>query len=718
MRRMLAIWAVCLGALGCGASSGDGGSTRPDAAVATPDAAVVMDASPEADAPAPDTAVPTPDAAAVSTPDAAVAPDAAPAPACVLAPDDTDPDFTPEIGCETDYVAVAAPPLVAGLPGVLSAKTVIDRLDENHLYFQNSRRYPIHWDFASTHLSGNGLPLVAPLRQFNEAEYYTPDRRFVLGALNYYEGPDVWAYEIAPYDTADAAMIELAFTLIRQHLYVGDRLFFHPTSDNVSREAAHLPPTVPIVTTDQLYADTIYQPLNLATAVGQLRFFTQAELDQQALSYRDIAVLEAAPNDLSVCVGTITDTFQTPLSHINVLAQNRRTPNMGLRGAFTDPTLRALEGRWVSLTVGREDFTVTEVTREEADAWWDAHRPAEVAVPRADLTVTDIRAVEDILDVDGLSLRDALARAIPAFGGKASHFSGFPHIVNPSIPYPHAVVVPIYYYDQFMRQNGFYDRVDAMLADPAFIDSPQVRAAQLERLRLDMQAAPVDPAFVTMLTDRLTAEFPGMRLKFRSSTNCEDLDGFTGAGLYESAVGDPNNADRSYLYAIRKVWSSVWRPHAFEERAYRSISHREVGMAVLIHASFPAEDAQGVAITANLFDPQGVEPGHYVNVQKGDVSVVLPPDGVTSDQFIYHGDLPGQPIQYLAHSSLVPAGESVLTRAQVIVLAQALDAIHAFFAPVYGPNVPGHFYAMDVEFKFNASQLVIKQARPYPGRGE
>ncbi len=316
--------------------------------------------------------------------------------------------------------------------------------------------------------------------------------------------------------------------------------------------------------------------------------------------------------------------------------------------------------------------------------------PREVAVPHADLSVTDLRDVEDILDVDGLGLEAALAQAIPAFGGKASHYAGYPHIVDPvAIPYPPALVVPIHYYDQFMQQNGFYARVEAMLADPAFAESRQIRAAQLEQLRDDMEAAPVDPALEALLAARLGENFPGVRLKFRSSTNCEDLDGFTGAGLYESAVGDPTNPRRSYLYAIRKVWSSVWRLRAFEERAYRSISHREVGMAVLIHRSFPDEDAQGVAITANLFDPLGVEPGYYVNVQKGDVSVVLPPEGVTSDQFIYHGDLPGQPIVYLGHSNLVEPGETVLTRPEVETLSEAMTGDSLFFEPGVRPEHAG-----------------------------
>ena len=66
-------------------------------------------------------------------------------------------------------------------------------------------------------------------------------------------------------------------------------------------------------------------------SMGQLRFFSKIDLETQYLGFRDIAVLEVIPNDLSVCTGTITTQFQTPLSHINVLAQNRGTPNMGLR---------------------------------------------------------------------------------------------------------------------------------------------------------------------------------------------------------------------------------------------------------------------------------------------------------------------------------------------------------------------------------------------------
>jgi hypothetical protein len=276
-----------------------------------------------------------------------------------------------------------------------------------------------------------------------------------------------------------------------------------------------------------------------------------------------------------------------------------------------------------------------------------------------------------------------------------------------------------------MEQNGFDARLDSLLDDPSFRGDPAVREAALLDLQADMLEAPVDPVFEATLLTKLRTDFAGRRMKFRSSTNAEDLDGFTGAGLYTSASGDPADPRRPVLDAVRIVWASVFRFRAFEEREYRSISHREVGMAVLVNESYPDEDSNGVAVTANIFDPLGVEPGFYVNVQRGETSVVLPPAGVTSDQFVYHYDLPGQPIVYLAHSNLIAAGATVLTRGQVEELGRALSAIHAYFNPVYGPLTPERFYGMDVEFKFNTepddpsqtSRLVIKQARPYPGRG-
>jgi len=65
-----------------------------------------------------------------------------------------------------------------------------------------------------------------------------------------------------------------------------------------------------------------------------------------------------------------------------------------------------------------------------------------------------------------------------------------------------------------------------MRADPEFRDKPAVRDAALAQLRADILVAPVDVAFQTLLKTKLDTDFAGQTMRFRSSTNAEDLDGF------------------------------------------------------------------------------------------------------------------------------------------------------------------------------------------------
>jgi pyruvate, water dikinase len=632
-------------------------------------------------------------------------------------------DSVSSIGCKADFAALASVPIDANIPGARSGKIVIDQLGGDTLYFQNSQKYQIHYQFVSTHLSGGTLPVVPQLSDFNVSEYYEPDRRFILGAVTYYEEPDVWAFELAPYDTANAAMITKAVTAIRAHAFFGPALVFHPTSNALALEARQLGADIKVLTTEQLFAKTEFQPLTLGRSLGRLHFVKASQLETEYLSYRDIVVLDEVPNDISVVSGLITEQFQTPLSHVNVLSQNRKTPNMGLRGATTNKLLRALDGKWVELTVTASEWKVREVTSAEAEAYADAHKPTPVVLPALDLTVTELLDAEKIVDETTGNLREAIKKAVLAFGGKTAQYGVLAN--TPNVPMRKGFGIPIYYYDQFMKQHGFYERIATMLADAKFKDDPDVRDTELAKLRADMETAPVDQAFQDLLKAKLDKDYAGLSMRFRSSTNSEDLDGFPCAGCYESHTGDANDWP-DVLDAIRKTWSTVWLFRTFEERAYYGIDHTSVAMALLVHHNFPDEEANGVALTGNPFDASGLEPGFYVNVQwGGEAEVVHPPAGVSSDEFLYFYDSPNQPITYLSHSNLVPDGETVLSTRQVYQLGMALSAIHEKFSAAYGPKSGNTgWYAMDTEFKFDneadpsqPATLYIKQARPHPGRG-
>ena len=691
------------------------------------------DATPHLDAGEPTGSVTERDGAAVAVSDAARLDDAAGARAdggtqrpeiveraCTTA---AGADFAKSLGCRADFDALASIPVDADIPGARSVKVVLDQLDGDALYFQNSQKYQIHHQFVAAHLSGQGKPPVPMLAAF-ASEYRAADRRFILGAVTYYEDPKLWVFELAPYDLADAALIEKIMKALQAQTYFGPALGFHPTSIKQAGHAEELGAAIPVVTTDDIYAGTTYQPLTLAKAMGRLQFMKAADLATEYVPYRNIVVLDEVPNDISVVSGLITQEFQTPLSHVNVLSNNRNTPNMGLRNATTDPKLRALEGKWVELDVRATIWTIREVTMEEADAYWEAHKPAPVVLPAIDLTVTGLHDIETIVDETQGTLREAIKRSVLAYGGKSAQYAVLKG--TPGLPVRKAFAIPIYYYDQFMKENGFYARIDALLADPSFKDSPEVRDAELKKLRDDMGAAPVNEAFQQLLRAKLEADYPGLGMRFRTSTNSEDLDGFPCAGCYESHTGDAGNWD-DVLDAVRDTWATVWLFRTFEERSYYGIEHTSVGMGLLVHHNFPDEEANGVALTANPFDPMGLdEPAYYVNVQwGGEAEVVHPPPGITSDEFLYYAQSPGQPTTFLTESNLLPRGMRVLTARQTYDLGSALKLIHDRFSAAYGPKAGNNgWYAMDVEFKFDDEEaaggpatLYIKQARPHPGRG-
>lgn len=616
---------------------------------------------------------------------------------CVI-PSGTTPDSSDRVGCRSDFEILASRPVDETIPGARSSKTLIDRSDGDALYFTNSNRYPVHFDFASARLSG-----VVDPAAFAASEYYSASRRFLLGAVTHYEEPDVWAYEIAPYDSASAGMVADAVTRIAADACFGPDLYFHPTS--AAQEALVLPDTVRVVTTDQIYAGITYQPLNLGESYGQLRRISASALAGSYVGLRDVVVLDSVPNDISVVAGIVTSDTQTPLSHVNVLSQNRGTPNMALRGAYDDPRVVALDGGWVHLVVDAFGYTLEAATADEADAWWAGHRPEPVGVPPMDLTVTELRDVRELDPSD-----------VAAFGGKATGY-GVLSRLGEEVQVQPAFAVPIFYYDQFETQNGFDVRIARLEADPRFRDDALWRQEALAALRADMLTAPVDPQFEALLVQRLQTDLPGERADFRSSTNAEDLAGFSGAGLYSSTSGALDDPDDTVLDAVRATWASLWNDRAWEERSYYGIPQDSVGMALLVTPAFTDEEANGVALTANMFD--AAEPAFYVNMQVGENSVVSPWTGITVDSFLLYWDYPGQPVAWLSYSNLMPPDERVASDAQIQELGRALSVIHDAFAPYW--QVDGAFYAMDVEFKFDdhgsgdAAGLWVKQARPHDG---
>jgi pyruvate,water dikinase len=574
------------------------------------------------------------------------------------------PDFVTKTGCAADFQALASQPLDASIPGARSGKVVLDLARGNQLYFQNSQRFDIHYKFVSGSkgVTENQL-FTGSIDTFNP-QYTLPlnQRQFLLGAVTYYEEPQVWALEIAPYDTATPAMIEQLYKAVSDQAFYGPVLKFHPTSENVTATAKNA--KVPIVTTDELYAKIEYQPLNLGEAVGTLRIMKAADLATAYVSIKDIVVLDAVPNDISPVAAIVTEDFQTPLSHINVLARNRHTPNMGLRGATTHASIAPYAGKPVRIKVEAFGWSVEPVEQAVADKWFLDHAPPPITLEPYNLTVKDLRDIGQVTehtDTAPYVSKDQIKAAILAFGAKSANYSVFATDTGGKVPHKPAFAIPLYFYHQFMTENKIFSQIKTLQENPNFETDDKLRDDALTDIRDQILVGTFSDEFQTALKAKLDKDYPGGAMRFRSSTNAEDLDGFPCAGCYDSHTGDPaefgGDQMAACLQAIRKTWATVWNKRTYDERQIHRMNHEGVAMGLLVHTYFPDEEANGVAITNNIFDSTGNAPGFYVNVQYGGLfEVVHPPAGITSDS--YH------PAPY--------KGPTVLTDRQVYDLGIAL----------------------------------------------
>ena len=89
--------------------------------------------------------------------------------------------------------------------------------------------------------------------------------------------------------------------------------------------------------------------------------------------------------------------------------------------------------------------------------------------------------------------------------------------------------------------------------------------------------------------------FPvGTKVRCRSSTNNEDLPGFSGAGLYTSKT---QHLDEGHISkSVKQVYASMWNFRAYEERDFYRVDHFMAAMGLLCHPNFEEEQSNGVEL--------------------------------------------------------------------------------------------------------------------------
>ena len=597
---------------------------------------------------------------------------------------------------ESDFIALQREPLSSKYSQVQAVKVIYDLKTKEIYYISNSFQY--HNKFCQTVLGYN-----EPLGIFNRDNYGTDrdKRQYLLANINFFSSRKEYILELSPSDQ----MLISDITLL--HNRVAETSFLTPDVKLILNSARLINSenklTIPFIKPEEIYKNQNFQSVSKFTGKGKLRKIELSELSNSSIDEDDIILINGTPLQLAGVSGIITTDLQTPLSHLSILGQNRKIPVMALKDAWDDENINSLIGKQVELTVSIDGFTISE-----ADGLSNPKKERKRLYLKKNLNEKEL-----------IKAKDFNRKTANYCGYKAENFGILYQLAEKmdfSVPEA-AFGIPFYYYQQHAEKS----EVIGLIAQLENHSNPK---ELLSTIREKIKSTPVDSTLILNIENQLEGMSSFSRFRFRSSTNAEDMKGFSGAGLYSSktALTGSNIVEKdegkTIENALRKVWASLWKDSAYDERAYFNIQQEDVMMGILVHRSFPDEEVNGVAISKNIYRENNL--GFVVNAQLGDSSVVQPNPAITCDQFICYPTqesgfyTQNQTIEIITTSSLNDFN-LVMTSDEIYRLANVIQGIKKYFYYRDFTSATFNEYALDFEFKLekDSRELYIKQVRPF-----
>jgi len=570
-------------------------------------------------------------------------------------------------------------------------------------YYIDTPRFQLHVRFVRD----TGLAPGAGKREIDR-NYLVPDRRFLFGTLSWQQNIGAFTYEFWEGDQLTPALLRQADAQVKASFFAPVRFKTNSTlHERVAKETG-----IDFVSQEALIREQPYMPMNLGTATGRVRIVDEASGANvlNALLPGDIAVLRQVPINLPPVAGVLTERPSTALSHVNLLAKGWGIPNAYVRDAAA--VLREHEGQWVALKVAASGYQLRRLAPDEI-----------AALPPRNVRTAAIGAVPggakaarpDLRETRLLPLASLRARNSMQCGSKAANLGAVLAARIPQTTVPDGFCIPFAHYDRFMRTNGLADRIARMQQQPGFASDPQIRQKALAQLREEIVQWPVDAATAAAWRAAWQSQLGGSGVFVRSSSNSEDLPGFSGAGLY-TTVPNVKTGDALEL-AVKKVWASVFNPEAWEARSAAGFGAESVLMGVLVQTAIDSANA-GVMITRDPFDA-GHPHATYISAKRG-IGIRVVEGKRVAEQVMYSSW--SKAVQVLSRSAEetalqldkdggvkevpVEAGRTVLTDELVVRLANVGAAVKRAFGGV----------DQDIEWATVGDRVVLLQARPYVER--
>ncbi|MFH8370093.1 PEP/pyruvate-binding domain-containing protein [Streptomyces sp. NPDC018031] len=642
-------------------------------------------------------------------------------------------------------------PLFRTLSGVLAGhsylKVVVDRA-ETTWHLLDTAAHPFHVNYIATHVLGMDLAeLDARLDEFNASVYMDPERRFLLGVLSLHTDEDAegrertfLVLETTEADTMGGELLEFFYSFVRERVDGRLPLLLKPANHGQEEALATVgEQRVPRILSHQLFGTRTRTPLNPGEATGRLHHFRTVEEYEAAaggLGWSDIVAMPCLPDHVQRVAGFINTTPITPLSHTNVLASGWGIPNAIVRDLEQLVEKDGLDGAWVHYRVCEDEIVLErmeEVPDLRAPAWHqqrirleppfleDApvlslHRLRSADRDRYGTKAANLGELHHVLDSRTADLTAFYGRPRPPRENLYGHLAARLGLHEPSavelraaaasfvadtVEAPEGVALPFSLMHRFLTSSPALQQGIGKLKMALELDATDVLDSLCLQLQHLIRHTPMPDLVAQEITRSchppLTA---GGRLVVRSSSNAEDLPGFSAAGVYDSITSVRGTGE--LLDAVRQVWASLLSPRSVRLRHQVGISLDETYMGVIIQVYVPAA-LGGVLVTCNPTRREDFR-NVYLNCSPGSPEQVV--DGeILPQQYLYNTVEGGGRTVALGTSG---EGLPAATRARLADLSLTGRLLQSHFST---PEVDG---PLDIEWLLtDQGGFRLVQIRPY-----
>lgn len=628
------------------------------------------------------------------------------------------------------------------LGGVPFVKIVVDRDSNNAVHFLNDRHYHLHAYYVCDHITHEPREsFVKKIDQFNESVYHADNRRFYFASLGriQLEHRTLYVLESQEVDSMKQAMIQDLYSLIKTKLDPALELLFKPANHIQETALTEIPQSkIPRIFTSEIYSNSNFVALNPAQSEGRIRYFKNPEdfrTSLDTIEWYDIVVMNRVLDEVPRVAGMINAEFTTPLSHTNVLAAGWKIPNCIQRNIAEVIQTKKLDHQWVKYSVTLEGSEakltlISEPTTLVKPNW--VTQKINIGVPDAeDLKILPLASLK-MSDRDKYGTKAAnLGEMKNVLQHGSERILGFYQVKRPPrenllshlahflkvdekddliksankflsafLHVPKGIVLPFSMQRRFLESSPQIQQAIGKLKLAIELDAHEIDALCITLQQLILKTKIPEP--IRNEIDRMIfKELAGVKsFVLRSSSNAEDLENFSAAGIYES-VNHVSSAE-TIFEGIKRVWASLVSSRSVRLRQQACISLDDSYMGVIIQEEVEL-GMGGVMVTKNPIDQTDFR-NVYINVSLKSVINIVQGSEL--------------PLQYLYNS--VEGGGSTLSLGgaehdlpterleELQKIAFAGRLLQSHFSPDYTFSQP-----VDIEWLANSSGVYFLQLRPY-----